>query len=182
LREVAVEQENIIRIKNAIRDVPDFPKKGIVFKDITTLLKNNTLFSLSIDLLHELVKEQKYDVIAAIESRGFIFGAALAIKMNLGFVPIRKPGKLPAEIYSAEYSLEYGTDMIEIHADAIEKGSRVLLIDDLLATGGTAAASCKLIEKSGAQTAAILFLVELEFLKGRDLLQNYNIYSLVSYK
>jgi adenine phosphoribosyltransferase len=174
-------ENQLNQISTAIRDVPDFPKKGIIFKDITTLLNDANLFAQSVDLLENLVKDISFDAIAAIESRGFIFAAVLAYKMGLNFVPIRKPGKLPAEIVSEEYALEYGTDKIEIHADALKKNQKVLLVDDLLATGGTAQASCRLVERLGANVKTILFLVELSFLNGRDLLKGYNVLSLLSY-
>jgi adenine phosphoribosyltransferase len=174
-------QDQLNEISNAIRDIPDFPKEGIIFKDITTLLNDARLFAQSIDLLQDLIHENTYDVIVAIESRGFIFGSVLAYKMGLKFVPIRKPGKLPAKIISEEYALEYGTDKIEMHADALKAGEKVLLVDDLLATGGTARASCKLIERLGSKVEAVLFLVELAFLNGRDQLRSYNVKSLISY-
>jgi adenine phosphoribosyltransferase len=176
-----MDTKDIDIIKNAIRDIPDFPKKGIIFKDITTLLKNPDLFKKSIELLDDIVKDQSFDAIVAIESRGFIFGAVLAYKMDLSFVPVRKPGKLPAEVLSEEYSLEYGTDNVEMHADGLEPGSRVLLVDDLMATGGTAQATCRLIERSGSKVEAVLFLIELKFLNGRDLLKGYDVRSLISY-
>jgi adenine phosphoribosyltransferase len=168
-------------ISQAIRDVPDFPKEGIIFKDITTLLNDATLFAQSVDLLQELVEDHSYDSVVGIESRGFIFGSVLAYKMGLNFVPIRKPGKLPAELISEEYDLEYGTDRIEMHADALKSGQKVLLVDDLLATGGTAQASCRLVERLGASVETVLFLVELSFLNGRDLLKGYKVLSLISY-
>ncbi len=174
-------EDGIARLEASIRDVPDFPKKGIIFKDITTLLKDADLFAQSIDQLHLLIKSRSFDIIVAIESRGFIFGSALAYKMNKSFVPVRKPGKLPAKILSEEYSLEYGNDSVEIHADAIKPGAKVLLVDDLLATGGTAEASCNLIERSGGRIEAILFLIELGFLKGRELIKEYDILSLICY-
>jgi adenine phosphoribosyltransferase len=177
-----MKKDKLSQIRSAIRDVPDFPKKGIIFKDITTLLNDATLFTQSMDLLEELVKDYSFDVVAGIESRGFIFGSVLAYKLGLKFIPIRKPGKLPAETISEEYALEYGTDRIEIHADALEKDQKVLLVDDLLATGGTAQASSRLIERSGAKVEVILFLVELDFLNGRDLIREYNVLSLISYK
>jgi adenine phosphoribosyltransferase len=177
-----MKKDKLSQIRSAIRDVPDFPKEGIIFKDITTLLNDASLFTQSMDLLEELVKDYSFDVVAGIESRGFIFGSVLAYKLGLKFIPIRKPGKLPAETISEEYALEYGTDRIEIHADALEKDQKVLLVDDLLATGGTARASCRLIERSGAKVEVILFLVELDFLNGRDLIREYNVLSLISYK
>lgn len=178
---ILMKKDRLTEISNAIRDVPDFPREGIIFKDITTLLNNATLFAQSVDLMQDLIKDRSFDAIAAIESRGFIFASILAYKMGLNFVPIRKPGKLPAEIISEEYALEYGTDRIEMHADSLKNNQKVLLIDDLLATGGTARASCRLIERLGARVETILFLVELSFLNGRDLLQGYNILSLISY-
>ena len=177
-----MDKDKLNQISSAIRDIPDFPKEGIIFKDITTLLNDASLFALSNDYLQELVKDYSFDVVAGIESRGFIFGSVLAYKLGLKFVPIRKPGKLPAETISEEYALEYGTDRIEIHADALANDQKVLLVDDLLATGGTAQASCRLIERSGAKVEVILFLVELDFLNGRDLIREYNVLSLISYK
>lgn len=178
---ILMKKDQLTEISNAIRDVPDFPREGIIFKDITTLLNDATLFAQSVDLMQDLIKDCSFDAIAAIESRGFIFASILAYKMGLNFVPIRKPGKLPAEIISEEYALEYGTDRVEMHADALKKDQKVLLVDDLLATGGTAQASCRLIERLGARVETILFLVELSFLNGRDLLQGYNVLSLISY-
>jgi len=177
-----MDKGQLTRIRTAIRDVPDFPKEGIIFKDISTLLNDPILFAQSVDLLHDMVKDHSFDAIAAIESRGFIFGSVLAYKMGINFVPIRKPGKLPAETVSEEYALEYGTDRVEIHADALKKDQKVLLVDDLLATGGTAQASCRLIERLGAIVETVLFLVELDFLNGRDLLKGYKVLSLISYK
>jgi len=168
-------------IRDTIRNVPDFPIKGIQFKDITTLMKDGEAFRQAVDQMYEMFKDQQIDKIAAIESRGFIFGSALAYKLGIGHVPIRKPGKLPAETIFEEYSLEYGTDKMEIHVDAIEKGEKVLLVDDLLATGGTAAASCNLVEKLGGKVIGLAFLIELDFLKGREKLKNYNIKSLIVY-
>jgi len=168
-------------LKEYIRDVPDFPKKGIVFKDITTLLKSPEALSATLDQMAAIAKDLSVDVVAGIESRGFLFGPALAKILNVGFVIIRKPGKLPAEVVSQEYELEYGTDTIEIHKDAIAKGQKVLVADDLLATGGTAAAACKLIEKLGGTVSALLFIIELSFLNGKDKLAGYPIHSLIRY-
>jgi len=176
-----MKKDQLKEISDAIRDVSDFPREGIIFKDITTLLNDATLFAQSVDLMQDLIKDRSFDAIAAIESRGFIFASILAYKMGLNFVQIRKPGKLPAEIISEEYALEYGTDRVEMHADALKTDQKVLLVDDLLATGGTAQASCRLIERLGARVETILFLVELSFLNGRDLLQGYNVLSLISY-
>src|ERR1035437_5184163 len=154
-------------LKQYIRDVPDFPKKGIIFKDITTLLKNPASLKLTLDILYDRVKGLKIDKVVGIEARGFIFGAMLAEKLNAGFVPVRKPGKLPAAVFKQTYELEYGTDTIEIHTDAIAKGDRILLHDDLLATGGTAKAACDLIEIIGGNVVQTLFIIELGFLGGR---------------
>ncbi len=164
-----------------IRDVPDFPKKGIIFKDITTLLKNPEALRVTSSILYDLAKDKRITKVAGIESRGFIFGGLLAEKLKAGFVPIRKPNKLPAEKISETYALEYGTDKIEIHTDAIVRGDKVLLHDDLLATGGTAQAAVKLIEKLGGEVVQISFLIELVFLHGRELLKGYEIKSLITY-
>ena len=160
-----------MELKDLIRDVPNFPVEGILFKDITTLLKNENGFKNTLDKLYNISKNNNITKIVAIESRGFIFGGALADKLGAGFVPIRKPGKLPAEKLSEEYTLEYGTDKIEIHKDALSIDDIVLIHDDLLATGGTMAAACKLIEKMGARIA----------LKGRELLRDYEVHSLIHY-
>ncbi len=170
-----------MNLKDKIRDVPDFPKKGIIFKDITTLLKDSIALSIAEEELFNLAKYKKITKVAGIESRGFILGGLLARKLNAGFVPIRKPGKLPAETISESYSLEYGTDSIEIHKDAIMPGDIVLLHDDLLATGGTMEAAVKLVEKLGGKVAQITFLIELNFLNGRDKLKNYEVHSLIQY-
>lgn len=154
-------------VKRIIRDIPDFPKEGIVFKDITTVLKDSEGLKRTIDFLTETYKDQKIDYVAGIESRGFIFGTPLAYNLGAGFIVIRKPGKLPADVESITYDLEYGTDTLEIHKDAIESGKRVLIVDDLLATGGTAAAACDLIKSSGGEVAGIAFVIELDALGGR---------------
>ena len=158
----------VANVKSKIRSVNNFPKKGIIFRDITTALKEPEVLKEMIDYLCDQFKDVKIDYIAGIESRGFIFGMPMAYKLNAGFVPIRKPNKLPAETISQEYQLEYGTDKIEIHTDAIKEGDNVLIVDDLLATGGTAEAACKLINKTGGNLVGIAFLIELEDLKGRD--------------
>ena len=155
-------------VKEKIRAVPDFPKKGIIFRDITTGLKDAETLQVMVDYLCDQYKDCKFDYIAGIESRGFIFGMPMAYKLDCGFIPVRKPNKLPAETIKESYDLEYGSDSIEIHADAIEKGANVLVVDDLLATGGTAQAACKLVKKAGGNLVGAAFLIELEALNGRD--------------
>lgn len=155
-------------VKEKIRAVPDFPKKGIIFRDITTGLKDAETLQVMVDYLCDQYKNCKIDYIAGIESRGFIFGMPMAYKLDCGFIPVRKPNKLPAETIKESYDLEYGSDSIEIHADAIEKGANVLVVDDLLATGGTAQAACKLVKKAGGNLVGAAFLIELEALNGRD--------------
>jgi len=164
-----------------IRSIPDWPKKGILFRDITPLLADSTAFAASVDALCADYKDAGIEYVAAVEARGFIFGAAVARKLQAGFVPIRKKGKLPFETESVTYELEYGTDTLEVHSDAIQKGAKVLMVDDLLATGGTMAAACKLIEKIGGQIAGVAFLIELGELSGRDKLSKYKISVLISY-
>ena len=155
-------------VREHVREVPDFPKKGILFLDITTATKDAKSMQYMTDFLYEKFKDEKIDYIAGIESRGFIFGAALAYKLGCGFVLVRKPNKLPAKTIKESYSLEYGTDTIEMHADALKAGDRVLVIDDLLATGGTAVAACNLVKKTGAEPVAAAFIIELDPLKGRE--------------
>jgi len=169
-------------IKSKIRTIPHWPKEGIMFRDITTLLKDPDGFKETIDLLYRRYKDKKIDKVIGIESRGFIFGAPLAYLLHCGFVPIRKPGKLPAECESEEYTLEYGKDKIEIHRDSIEKGERVLIVDDLIATAGTADAARKLVKKLGGTVVECAFIVELSDLKGRDKLKGENIYSIVEFE
>lgn len=159
-------------VKDRIRAVPNFPKEGIIFRDITTGLKDAETMKVMVDYLCDCYKDCKIDYIAGIESRGFIFGMPMAYKLNCGFIPIRKPNKLPAETIKESYDLEYGSDTIEIHADAIEKGANVLVVDDLLATGGTAKAACSLIKKAGGNLVGAAFLIELEGLQGRQKLDN----------
>ncbi len=174
--------EKIIeQVKNRIRAVENFPKEGIVFRDITTALKDADTLKVMIDYLCDQFKDVKIDYVAGIESRGFIFGMPMAYKLNAGFVPIRKPKKLPAETLSQSYELEYGTDTIEIHKDAIPEGANVLIVDDLLATGGTAEAACKLVNKTGGNLVGIAFLIELEALNGRGKLHADNIISMLKY-
>ena len=168
-------------LKKLIREIPDFPKKGILFYDITTLLKDKLGFATLIDALAEYYLPKKVDLILGIEARGFIFGPALAYRLNAGFVPVRKPGKLPAPAARVEYELEYGTNILEIHKDAVQKGQPVIIVDDLLATGGTAEATTKLATSLGAEIAGLGFVVELDFLKGRDKLRQFDVYSLLHY-
>ncbi len=168
-------------IKKMIRDVPDFPKKGIMFRDITTAVKDAQTMHKIVDLMAKEYENEKIDYVAGIESRGFIFGMPIAYKLGCGFIPIRKPGKLPAQTISQEYTLEYGTDKIEMHKDALKKGDRVLIVDDLLATGGTAAAAVKLVQ-SVAVVVGVAFVIELEDLEGRKKLpENIKVSSLVKY-
>lgn len=168
-------------LKSTIRSIPDFPKKGIVFRDITTLLKDPKALTRVVDYFYGEYKDKNVSKIVSIESRGFIFGAALAYKLNAGFVPIRKKGKLPAETVRQEYQLEYGADAMEIHADAIRPGDRIVIHDDLLATGGTIEAACKLVEKLKGEIVGLSFLIELSFLNGRRRLSRYPIQTLISY-
>jgi adenine phosphoribosyltransferase len=168
-------------IERAIRNIPDFPKPGIQFKDITPVLADARLFSGSIDLLTEKFKPGSVDAVVGIDARGFIFAAAAAVKLQAGFVPVRKKGKLPYKTHEQEYALEYGTAAVAVHVDALKPGSRVLLIDDLLATGGTAAAAASLVKGLGAQILEISFLIELGFLSGRDKLKGYPVRSLIVY-
>jgi len=164
-----------------IRDIPDFPVKGVLFKDITTLLKDPDAFQETIDALVDHYIDDEIDVVAAIESRGFIFGAPLAYELAAGFVPIRKPGRLPSEKISADYTLEYGTNTLEVHKDAIQPGQRVLLVDDVLATGGSAKAAAELVERLGGKLVGIAFAIDLTYLKGMEQLTAYDVFSLIQY-
>lgn len=168
-------------LKEKIRNIPDFPKKGILFRDITTLIGDKEAFREVIDVLANRLNDKKIDVVACIESRGFILGGALAYRIGASLVPIRKKGKLPSETYSASYDLEYGKDTLEIHCDAFEGGANVLILDDLLATGGTASASASLVEQLGGKVLEITFLIELTDLKGREKLSGYPVFSLIKY-
>jgi adenine phosphoribosyltransferase len=168
-------------LSNAIRDVPDFPKKGILFKDITTLLKDGKMLRKAVDALYEDYKDSKVDKVIGVEARGFIFAPAVAYKLGAGFVPVRKPGKLPAKTRSVTYELEYGTDTLQMHEDAITKGEKVLIIDDLLATGGTAAGVVKLVQELGGEVVGVGFLIELEFLKGREKLKDVEVNAIIKY-
>ena len=166
-------------LKKTIRDIPGFPKKGVIFKDITTLLKEAKAFKEAVDLIVEEYKDKKIDTVVSVEARGFIFGAVVGYKLGAGLVPVRKKGKLPYKTNSVTYDLEYGTDTLEIHQDAIKKGDRVLVVDDLLATGGTVKAVTNLIEDMGGEVVGCAFVIELLPLKGRDKLKGYNITSLI---
>jgi adenine phosphoribosyltransferase len=174
-------ESQVESLKRAIRDVPDFPKPGIVFKDITTLLKDPEAFRRAIDLLTVLCGGCRAQKVVAVESRGFILGSALALRLGLGFVPVRKPGKLPARTLRCTYDLEYGQDCVEIHEDAIAPGESVLVVDDVIATGGTARAAGELVETMGGRVAAYAFLVELTFLEGRKRLGDREVLSLIRY-
>jgi adenine phosphoribosyltransferase len=172
---------NADHLKKLIREVPDFPKKGILFYDITTLLKDKAGFATLVDLLSEQFIGHNVDLVLGMEARGFIFAPALAYRLGAGFVPVRKAGKLPAETVKFDYALEYGTNSLEMHKDAIQKGQRVLIVDDLLATGGTAEATAKLATTLGAEIAGLGFIVELDFLHGREKLKGYEVTSLLHY-
>ena len=175
---------NLNIIKKAIRTIPDFPKKGIMFRDITTLLQEPSAFKEACDALYERYKDKNIDVVVGIESRGFIFGAVLAYKLGVSFVLVRKPGKLPYETISEEYELEYGTDKIEMHVDSVKKDDKVLVVDDLIATGGTALATCNLVKKLGGVIVECSFVVDLPDIKGREKLENsgYKTFCLVEFE
>jgi adenine phosphoribosyltransferase len=174
-------ENSFMDLASTIRSVPDFPVQGVLFYDITTLLKNPAAFKASIDRLVQNYEKQNIELIVGMESRGFIFGALLAYQLGVGFAPVRKPGKLPAPSIAESYELEYGSNTLEIHTDAIEKGQRVLVVDDLLATGGTAKATCNLVEKLGGKVAGLAFVIELTFLNGREKLKGYEVFSLLKY-
>ena len=171
----------MIDLKKLVRDVPDFPQKGIIFKDITPLLQNPEGFRASVEAISNHYKNKKIDITVGTEARGFILAPTIAFNLGAGFVPIRKPGKLPYEKISMSYALEYGTDMLEIHKDGIKKGQNVLMVDDLLATGGTMAACCKLVESLGGNVVGCTFLIELGFLNGKKALNKYDVFSLIKY-
>jgi adenine phosphoribosyltransferase len=175
-------QDEGIDLKRYIRDIPDWPKEGILFRDITPLLLNPKAFSAAIEALCADFTDAGIEYVAAVEARGFIFGSAVAEKLGAGFVPIRKKGKLPWQTESVSYDLEYGTDTLEVHSDAIESSGKVLMVDDLLATGGTMAAACKLIEKIGGTVSGIAFLIELAALQGREKITDYKMTSIISYE
>jgi adenine phosphoribosyltransferase len=170
-----------MELASLIRDVPDFPVKGILFRDITTLIRNADAFQEVVNLLADHYVNLDIDVVVAIESRGFVFGAPLAYELGAGFVPVRKSGKLPADTISESYTLEYGTNTLEMHRDAIEPGRRVLVVDDLLATGGSARAAVNLVEQLGGEVVGVAFMIELGFLHGRDKLEGYDVLSLIYY-
>src|SRR5919106_327589 len=173
---------DIAEIKAAIRDIPNFPKPGIVFKDITPLLSNGRLFARTIDMIADRYRDQKVDAVLGIESRGFIIGSALAYKLGAGFCIVRKPGKLPFETHSATYALEYGMDTLEIHVDALPAKARVVIADDLIATGGTAAATAELVTRLGGTVVECAFVIELAFLKGREKLKPHRVFSILQYQ
>ena len=170
-----------MKLEDKIRDILDFPKKGVIFRDITPLLQDAAAFRYVIDLLTEKYRDSGVDIVVAAEARGFIFGAPLAYNLGVGFVPVRKPAKLPAESISAQYELEYGVDSLHMHQDAITPGQRVLVIDDLLATGGTVKAKIELVEKLGAEVVGVAFLIELTLLEGRKKLEGYDVFSMIQF-
>lgn len=171
----------MINLQDYIRDIKDFPKPGIVYKDITPLLQDAEATKRTVQALLDLLNSNRIDKVVGIESRGFFFATLLAAKLDAGFIPVRKPGKLPFQTHSESYSLEYGEDVLEIHADAIQKGERILIHDDVLATGGTAAAACKLVEKMGGEIVQCNFLMDLKFLNGKEKLEGYEVASLFSF-
>ena len=168
-------------LKKYIADIPDFPEPGVIFRDVTPLLADKDAYQESIRLLSDFAKEKKVDLVVGPEARGFLFGCPVALALNCGFVPVRKPGKLPREVVSQSYDLEYGSNEIQMHSDSIQPGQNVLIVDDLLATGGTVDAAVSLIEKMGGNVVGIAFLIELEALKGRELLKDYDVYSVLKY-
>lgn len=176
-----IDMIEIDNLKKLVRTVPDFPKPGILFYDITTLLKDKTGFAQLIDAMAAHYIDRKIDLVLGIEARGFIFGPALAYRLNAGFAPVRKPGKLPAEVARVSYDLEYGSDTLEIHKDAVQPGQNVIVVDDLLATGGTMEATVKLVKGLGGEIAGLCFAVELDFLKGRNRFPGYDVFSLLHY-
>jgi adenine phosphoribosyltransferase len=170
------------RLRDKIRDIPDFPKPGIIFKDITPLVKDPAAIRLAVhQLIHPFIGRNTFTAVAGMEARGFIFGSLVAWELGIPFIPLRKPGKLPYDVQSVSYDLEYGSATLEAHIDSFDKNDSVLIIDDLLATGGTAKASCELVEKLGATVEACAFVIELDFLKGREQLEGYEVHSLLHY-
>ena len=176
-----MQKDEEVILRGRIRDIPDYPKEGILFKDLTPMLKDRKAFRECVDQLIKSVSDVSFDYVLGVEARGFIIGGAVAYRLNKGFVPARKKGKLPYKVITQEYALEYGTAALDIHIDAIEKGSRVLIIDDLLATGGTALAAAKLVENTGGIVSCMAFIIELESLKGRKKLNGYKVLSLLKY-
>lgn len=168
-------------LKKYITDIPDFPEPGVLFRDVTPLLADKDAYHEAIRLLTDFAKEKNVDIVVGPEARGFLFGCPVALSLECGFVPVRKPGKLPREVISQTYELEYGSNEIQMHSDSIQPGQNVLIVDDLLATGGTVEATVSLIEKMGGNVVGIAFLIELEALKGRELLKNYDVYSVLKY-
>lgn len=181
-KEELMHEIHITKLRNLIRDIPDFPKPGVVFKDITPLLGDPAGLALAVEYLSQPFRRSQIDYVVGTESRGFIFGTAAAQNLATGFIPVRKPGKLPSSVKTAKYELEYGTDCIEVHEDALQTGFRVLIVDDWLATGGTMAATCELLASLGADIVGIAVLIELEFLKGRDKISEFSLHSILSYK
>jgi adenine phosphoribosyltransferase len=175
-------EDSAVWLKSLIRDVPGFPKEGIVFRDITTLIRNKKAFATMTEAIAGRYKDERIDLVASVDARGFIIGSSVAYKLGAGLVPLRKPGKLPYETLYSEYELEYGTSKIEIHTDAIEKGQRVLVVDDLLATGGTAEATCNLVTRLGGELVGVAFLIELTYLRGRERLKGLPVFSLIKYE
>jgi adenine phosphoribosyltransferase len=171
----------VMDLKKYIRDIPDFPQKGVMFRDITTLLKEPEPFRYAVDTIVDRYKDQRVDKLVSVEARGYIFGGVIAYRLNCGFVPVRKPGKLPAETVAIDYTLEYGKNTIEMHRDAIAPGEMVLVFDDVLATGGTVQATCKLIEGVGGKIIGCAFISDLTYLKGSEKLRKYDVFSLVQY-
>jgi len=171
----------LIDLKSRIRDIPDFPEKGILFRDVTTLLKDPAAFRQVIDQMTDYFRDSRATHVCAVEARGYMFGAPLAYNLNMGFIPVRKPGKLPYDTISQAYELEYGKNVLELHRDAVGPGDRVLVVDDLIATGGSSRATAQLIETLGAEVAGFGFIIELGFLKGREALEGYEVYSLLQY-
>jgi len=169
-------------LKQKIRSIPDFPKKGVVFRDITTLLQDGEAFRYAVDRMLDYCRGEKIDAILGAEARGFIFGAAMAYKLGVGFIPVRKPGKLPYKTRQVSYDLEYGKNVMQIHVDAVKKGDKILIVDDLVATGGTAKAKVELVEQMGGEVVGLCFLIELEFLNPRKILKGYDIFSLIKYE
>ncbi len=176
-----MDEKIVAELKDSIRNIADFPKKGILFRDITTLLKDAQRFKDAVEIIVAKYADKEIDKVVAIEARGFIFGGVIAYKLGAGFIPIRKKGKLPSQVYEVSYQLEYGTDTLQVHRDAIKPEDKVLIVDDLLATGGTAFAVCQMIEKTGAEIIGLEFLIELTELRGKEKLQGYPVHSIIKF-